>query len=152
MAALTWIKRHRARPRPGQPKMLDCRELDTQAVDALIRLADEHRSEAAATQAAIMLTRKSRILAEALLDLRQLQEQLERVQEKHQFSEPDTELDEEEADCCRQQCTFQRNESEKAHVSESAERKTPHAKRRKLDSEQNAETPGRPRTKATCAL
>ena len=127
--------------------MLDCREVDTQAVEALIRLADVHRIEAAATQAAIMLTRKSRILAEALLDLRQLRQQLLSVQEKHQFSEPETELDEVEADCCRQRGMFQRNESEKAHVSESAERNTPHAKRQKLDSEQNAETPGRSPTK-----
>ena len=42
--------------------------VSVEAVEALIRLADVHRIEAAATQAAIMLTRKSRILAEGLLD------------------------------------------------------------------------------------
>ena len=146
IAAQSWIKRHRAWPRPGTPEMLDCRELDTQAVDALIRLADVHGSQAAATQAAIMLTRKNRHVREALLDLRQLQQQLASVQEKHQFSEPDTEVDEEEADCCRQRCRLQRNASE-AQMSESAERKTPQAKRKQLESEHNAETPGRPRTK-----
>ena len=127
--------------------MQDCRELDTQALDVLILLADVHGSQAAATHAAIMLRRKRRLLEEALLDLRQLEHKFERVQQKHEFSEPDTESDD-DVEGFRERRRLQRMASE-AEVSESVQSLSPQTKRKHTESEDNEETAESSQRKAT---
>ena len=75
-----------------------------------------------------------------MLDLRQLEHQFERLQRKHQFSEPETEA-EDEAEGFRERRWLERKSAE-AEAAEDRQRNTPPTKRRKRQSEDIAESSG----------